>query len=189
MAGAIMAGLFVPRPAAAHTPGLSTAAFDVQPDGRVEARLVFATAEPLRGTPLKDDDLRAFVLDGIEVDADGSACSATFRGAGVTEVDGLVLEASYACARGSSEIAVTLYYLSALAPAHREVARITAGSATNEAVLSGDRRAIALRLPADTLRVEREHQRRARLLTMMTATFALFMASLFVWRWRATRKA
>jgi hypothetical protein len=182
-----MAGLFLPRPAAAHTPGLSTADFDVEPDGRVEARLVFATAEPLRGIPLKDDDLRAFVTDGVEVDADGAACAPTFRGAGVTEVDGLALEASYACPPEPAEIAVTLYYLSALGPAHREIARITAGSATSEAVLSGDRRAIALRLPADTHRAQR--LRRARHVTVVTAAFAVFMAGLFVWRWRATRKA
>jgi hypothetical protein len=186
MGVAIMAAIVLPRPAAAHTPGLSTAAFDVQPDGRVDARLVFATAEPFRGTPLRDDDLRAFVLDGIEVDADGSACPATFRGAGVTEVDGLVVEASYACAQGPGVVAVTLYYLSSLGPAHREVARITAGSATSEAVLSSDRRAMALRLPTSTVHVQR--LRRERLLTMVTAAFALFMASLFVWRWRATRK-
>jgi hypothetical protein len=187
MAAAIMAGQLIPRPAAAHTPGLSTASFDVQPDGRVEARLVFASAEPLRGTPLRDEDLRAFVLDGVEVTADGAACAATFQGAGVTEADGLALEASYACPPGAGDVEATLYYLSALGPAHREVARITAGSATSEAVLSGDRRAIGLRLPADTLRAKR--LRKGRLLTLVTAAFAVFMVGLFVWRWRATRKA
>jgi hypothetical protein len=183
----IMAGLLVARPGAAHTPGVSTATFDVEPDGRVEARLVFASTEPLHGTALRDEDLRAFVLDGVEVTADGSTCAATFLRAGVTEEDALALEASYACPAGAGEIAATLYYLSALGPAHREIARITSGSATSEAVLSGDRRAIALRLPGDTPRAKR--LRKERLLTIVTAAFAVFMVALFVWRWRASRKA
>ena len=105
--------------------GVSTASFDVQPDGRVEARLVFASAEPLAGTPLREEDLRAFVLDGVGVSTDGAVCPATFLGAGQTEVDGsgnLVLEASYACPRVIGEVSgidVTLYYLSALGPRRR----------------------------------------------------------------------
>jgi hypothetical protein len=196
MAAVMMAGVSVARPAEAHMQGLSTASFDVQPDGTVEASLVFASAEALRGTPLKDEDLRAFVLDGVAVTADGAACPGTFRGAGPSEGDGLVLEADFACPRelvaqgggvGGSEITATLYYLSALGPAHREIARISAGSATSEAVLSGDHRAIALRLPGDPLLAKR--LRKARLLTVLTAVFAAFLAALFVWRWRATRKA
>lgn len=173
--------------------GVSTASFDVQPDGRVEARLVFASAEPLAGTPLREEDLRAFVLDGVGVSTDGAVCPATFLGAGQTEVDGsgnLVLEASYACPRVIGEVSgidVTLYYLSALGPAHREIARITAGGATSEEVLSADHRAIALRLPGDTLRARR--LQRGRLLTIVSAAFAALVAALFVWRWRATRKA
>jgi hypothetical protein len=198
MAAVMMAGVSVARPAEAHMQGMSTASFDVQPDGTVEAQLVFASTEPLRGTPLKDEDLRAFILDGVAVTADGVACPATFRGAGPgpeTGGDALVLEADFACPREAaghsdgtaSDITATLYYLSALGPAHREVARISAGSATSEAVLSGDHRAIALRLPGDPLLAKR--LRKARLLTVVTAVFAAFLAALFVWRWRATRKA
>jgi hypothetical protein len=193
MAAAMMAGLVVSRPAAAHTPGLSTASFDVQPDGRVEARLVFASADLLQGGPrlaLRAEsgaDILAFVTEGVEVTADGAVCQATLHDAGLREGDGFAIDASYACPAGAGEIAATLYYLSSLGPAHREIARITAGSATSEAVLSGDRRAIALRLPVDTLRAKR--LRNGRRLTMVTAAFAVFMAGLFVWRWRATRKA
>ena len=198
-----MGGLLGPCPASAHTAGISSATFDVQPDGRVDAQLVFASAEPLHGTPLRDEDLRAFVLDGVEVRADGAACAPVpglwSRGpspetaAPTTFLDSsgdLVLEFSYACPGPASEIAaidVTLYYLGALGPAHREVARITAGSATSEAVLSGDHRAIALRLPGDTRRTK--HLRRGKLLVAVTAAFAAFLGLLFVWRWRATRKA
>ena len=188
-----MGGALWPCPAAAHSAGISTASFDVQPDGRVDARLVFASAEPLHGTPLRDEDLRAFVLDGVEVTADGAACTPELPDAGPAGLDAagdLVLDATYACPAPASEIGaieVTLYYLSALGPAHREVARITAGSATSEAVLSGDHRAIALRLSGDTRRTK--HLRRGKLLVAVTAAFAAFLGALFVWRWRATRKA
>jgi hypothetical protein len=193
MAAAIIGGLLAPCPAFAHTAGVSTASFDVQPDGRVDGRLVFASAEPLHGTPLRDEDLRAFVLDGVEITADGAACAATLQDAGLAGIDetgDLVLEVSYACPGPTSEIGsieVTLYYLSALGPAHREVARITAGNATSEAVLSGDHRAIALRLSGDMRRTK--HLRRGKLLVAVTAAFAAFLGALFVWRWRATRKA
>jgi hypothetical protein len=190
IAAAMMGGVLVSCPASAHTTGMSTASFDVQPDGRIDARLVFASAEPLRGTPLRDEDLRAFVLDGVEVTADGTACTPTFRDAEGDDRGDLVLEASYACPAPASEIGaieVTLYYLSALGPAHREVARVTAGSATSEAVLSGDHRAIALRLSGGTRRTK--GLRRGRLLVAVTAAFAALMGGLFVWRWRATRKA
>jgi hypothetical protein len=193
MAAVMMTGLVVSRPAAAHTPGLSTASFDVLPDGRVDARIVFASADLLQGGPRLDlraqpgADILPFVVEGIEVTADGAVCQVTLHDAGLTEADGFAIDASYACPAGAQEIAATLYYLSTLGPAHRQVARITAGSATSEAVLSSDRRAIALRLPVDTLRAKR--LRHGRLLTIVTAVFAVFMVGLFAWRWRATRKA
>jgi hypothetical protein len=151
------------RPARAHTVGLSLADFDVQPDGSVEALLTFATAEPLGGISLDrdrdgrvgpgdlaaaQDDLRAFLQQGVEVDADGTACPQEFREATVSETDALLLRGTFACPRGAEEIGATLYYLSALRRGHREVARITAGSETVTEVLTGERRAIALRLPA-----------------------------------------
>ncbi len=180
--------LLVPRPGVAHTPGLSVAELDVEPDGHVEARLTFATAEPLAGTRLTDEDLRAFVMDGVDVTGDGARCEATFRGASVTEVDGLLLEASYACPQGAREIAVTLYYLSALRPGHREVARIVGPPGSNasvEGVLTGDRRSLTLRLPGAA--PSRADMRLGRRVLAITAAFAAFMVSLFIWRWRATR--
>ena len=154
---------------------------------------MFASAEPLNGTPLRDDDLRAFVLDGVDVAADGSRCDATWRGSYPTEGDGLALDASYACAPGASEVAVTLYYLSALPAGHREVARIVAPGASIEGVLAGDRRALSLRLPAAAAgargRAPADRAaRKVRQLTVLSAVFAAFMVALFVWRWRATRK-
>ncbi len=193
--------LFVARLGAAHTPGLSQASFDVLPGGRVEARLTFASAEPLGGVVLDrgrdgvvtaDDvaaasaDLAKFVLDEVDVTADGARCPATFREASLQEVDGLVLEATYACPEDAAHIEATLYYLGGLSRSHREVARISAGSATTEALLSAEKRAIAMDLPVDEARAQR--RRKGRILVFAAALFAATMLVLFVWRWRAGRK-
>jgi hypothetical protein len=185
----VIAGLFLPRQGRAHTPGLSMAELTVEADGQVEARLTFASAEPLGKTTLREDDLRAFVLDGVDVTADGARCEPAYGGSSLTEGDGLLLGASYACPAGAAEIGVTLYYLSALPPGHREVARIHGPPGSHvsaEAVLTADHRALSLTLP------DADRGRRAGLRTkliVLTAGFAVLMLSLFVWRWRATRKA
>jgi hypothetical protein len=202
----VMASLFLARPAAAHTPGLSTAEFSVGAGGRVDARLVFATSEPLGALRLDRDrdgvvgpedveaaraDLAAFVADGVDVsaalhDQAGVRCPGTFRDAVLTEVDGLVLTATYACPEEAPTIEVTLFYLSALPRGHRELARITAGGATTEAVLSGERRALAMDLPDDGRAARAEARRRkGRQLIALTAVFTALMLALFVWRWRA----
>lgn len=184
----VITGLFLPRQGRAHTPGLSVAELEVAADGHVDARLTFASAEPLGKTTLREEDLRAFVLDGVDVTADGARCEPTYRGSSLTEGDGLLLQASYACPESATEIGVTLYYLSALPRGHREIARILGppGSrASAEAVLTGDHRALSLTLP------EAAHRRRDGVrtkLVALTAGFAVLMLSLFVWRWRAGRK-
>jgi hypothetical protein len=183
--------LSVPRLAGGHTPGLSAAEFQVTPSGPVEARLTFANAEPLGPShALRDADLRAFVLDGIDVTADAARCEGAYRGASVTEGDGLLLEAVYDCAPGATMLQVTLYYLSALPAGHREIARILGPPdryASIEGVLTGDRRALTLLLPTDPARVRRE--RTGSRIMWLTAVFAAVMVSLVVWRWRATRKS
>ena len=169
------------------------AELDVGADGPVDARLTFSSAEPLGKTTLRDEDLRAFVLDGVDVTADGARCEASYRGSTPTEGDGLVLGASYACPAGAAEIGVTLYYLSTLPPGHREIARIRGppgSGASVEGVLTGDHRALSLRLPPGSESADRE-RRRAGVRTKVVAVttgFAVVMLSLFVWRWRATRK-
>jgi hypothetical protein len=161
-AGVLLLGLVTfSRVVRAHSVGLSTADFSVEGDGSVQARLTFATAEPLGGLSLDRDhdgvvtqedvaaardDLRAFLLQGVEVDADGSACSASFRDADLSERDGLVLEASFACPRDSEVVEVTLFYLNALPSGHREIGRMVAGERTASAVLTADHRAMALRV-------------------------------------------
>ena len=174
--------------------------FEVEPNGSVEARFTFATVEPLGGISLDRDhdgmvtpgdveaaseDLRGFLLEGVDVSADGSRCAPTFHGATLSEVDGIVLEASYAC-RPAAHVEATLYYLSTLPAGHREIARITAGSAVNQAVLAGDRRAIEVAVPGAP-GADVAAKRRAHILVEITAGFAVFMIGLFVWRWRATQ--
>jgi len=184
----VVTGLFLPRPGRAHTPGVSVAELQVEADGHVDARLTFASLEPLGATTLRQEDLRAFVLDGVDVTADGARCEPVYRGSSVTEGDGLLLEASYACPPGAAAIGVTLYYLSALPRGHREVARIVGppGSrAVAEAVLTGDHRGLSLTLPEAGPR--HPGGLPAKLLAL-TAGFAVLMLALFAWRWRATRK-
>ena len=154
------------------------------PDGHIDGKITFASAEPLDGTPLRDEDLKGFLMDGVEVAADGSRCEGAFGGSSVTESDGLLLEARYDCPAGATLIEVTLYYLNTLGRGHREVARIVAAGNSAEGLLTGDRRALSLQLPT----APRPRARNGRRLIVLTASFLAFMLGLFVWRWRATRK-
>lgn len=158
-----MSVLGAPRAGLAHTPGLSTADFSVLPSGRVEGRLTFASAEPLGTLALGGGDgvvtaagvsaanmgLQAFVLDGIDVTADGERCAARFEGAALTEIDGLTLRAAYACPSRARYVEATLYFLSELPEGHREIARISAGGRSTEAVLTARQRAVGIELPAE----------------------------------------
>jgi hypothetical protein len=159
----VMALVLLPRFGRAHTVGVSVAELSVEPSGVVNARFMFASAEPLGMLLDRDhdgvvsgaevfaarDDLKAFLQGGVDVTADGERCPASFGDATLTDLDGLVLPASYACPGDAAQIELTLYYLSGLPRGHRQIARIGAGSATAEAVLTGDHRALALRLPED----------------------------------------
>lgn len=162
------------------------AEFDVTPEGPVAAHITFASAEPLNGTPLRDDDLKSFLAQGIDVVADGTRCEGTFQGSSLTETDGLRLDAMYDCPP-ASRVEVTLYYLSALSAGHREIARIVASGASVEGVLTADRRALALDIPRRAPRTDL-HARTARRLVVLYAVFTVLMLALFVWRWRATRR-
>jgi hypothetical protein len=172
--------------------------FEIQPDGEVQAQLTLASAEPLGAFVLDRDhdgvvspgdivaardDLRAWLLDGVEVDADGTACAPTFHRASLTEADGLLLQASYACPSDAGQIEATLYYLSAQTRGlpHKSVARIVSGSTTTEAVLTGERRAIALRLPGGAHRAA--HLPR----DILVAAAVLVLLAWASRRWRAAR--
>jgi hypothetical protein len=203
--GIAISALLLPPGARAHTPGLSMADFEVRADGQVQARLTFslASAEPLAGTRLDRDgdgvvtpddllaardDLRAFVAEGVEVAADGSPCEGTFRGASLSEVDGLELRAAYACPGGPAVVQATLYYLSASAAGpRRALARILSGGATTEGVLTGERRAISLHLTRADRPQARIRTLPSRLVFVPVVGVAL---ALLAWRsriWRAAR--
>jgi hypothetical protein len=158
----VMGLLLLPRFGWTHTPGVSTANFEVLPGGGVEAHLAFSSAEPLGSLTLAQsggggvaasdqgvfrDEMRALFFERIDVTADGSRCPATFHDASLAPPDGVALEASYACPLGAAEVAVTLYYLSELPPGHREVVRIVAGTSSTEAILAADRRGLVLKVP------------------------------------------
>lgn len=166
--GCILATVLSALPARAHSPGLSTGDWVIYPDGRVEASLVFASAEALtvrgRGGVVLDRnhdgvvtdeelagaraDLEQFVSEGVGVDADGDACPGRLAGAQLTSGDGLELDAAFTCGKLPRRLTVTLYFLSDLAASHREVARIALGSLTEQKLLSPTDRQIALTLPA-----------------------------------------
>ncbi len=188
-----------PRLARGHTAGLSTASFEIEPNGRVEGRLTFATAEALSGIHLdgnhdrvvtpdevkaNGEELARFVLDGVDVSADGTPCPASYEGAEIDQIDGLLLRAGFDCPADATRVTATLYYLSRLPPTHREVARIVAGETTAQAVLSGDHRAVELTLPARTPAAK---GRTARVLVFWASAAAAALVVLYVSR-RAARK-
>jgi hypothetical protein len=202
--------LFLSCPARAHTPGLSVADFDVHSDGEVEAHLIFATAQPLAGISLDRDrdgvvtdddiavardDLSALLVQGVEVLADGSPCAPTFRDAQRTEVDAVELRGSYACPADAAEIEVTLYYLSALPGSakspHRGIARIIAGSVMTEAILTGENRRIALRIPqpASGPRAHGAARKRANALAWSFVAVVIGILAYRARRWRIGRSA
>jgi len=197
--------LLASRDAAAHTLGVSQSDFVVQPDGSVEAELVFAQREALPNLVLDrnyDDrvsedeleaarpDLERLVKEGIEVDAGGRACPASLESAELIEGDGLRLRARYACPAGGSKIALTFFFLSEL-KSHKHAARISAGSASAQKLLNPMNRFLSLDVPESARPVEAPRKvdgwRRTALM-VTTAVFVIFMAGLFYWRWRARAK-
>jgi hypothetical protein len=176
------AAILLPRSAAAHTPGVSQGEFELHADGTVAAHLVFATAEVVDAAAQSDP--HAFLAQGADVVADGDRCTLGPAAAEPTETDGLAIDATYACRAGASRVDVTLYFLSALRPGHRQVVRITAGSATAQKVLTGTSRTVGIDVPADMRPAAR---RRGTALTVLTAAFCAFMVALFIWRFIATR--
>jgi len=183
--------------------------FEVHEDGQVHALLIFASAEPLGGLALDRDgdgvvtvdevsaardELRVFFLQEVGVDADGSPCAATFRDASLTDVDGLLLRATYACPSDATDVEATLYYLSgasgsqpgARPNAARVIARIEAGSAMTEGVLTGQHRAIALHIVGHE-GVRQRKTRRAGVLAVAAVLVGLLAYGL--WRRRSARAA
>ncbi len=189
--------------ASAHTSGLSQSELVVGRDGAVDARLVFAAVEITAAasldanhdgeiTPAEIDaarpDLKKLVLDGVEVKADGRACPASFRGAELTEADGLVLEARYACPPDARTIEATLFLLSELRPGHRHVALLSAGERSSQKLLSGTNRSLTLELPPAAVRVAPSSSWRRTAAVVLAVVWTIGLFVLIAWRWRRGRR-
>ncbi len=188
--------------ALAHTTGISQSELVVGSNGAVDARFVFAAVEIANAasldanhdgeiTPAELDaarpDLKKLVLDGVEVKADGRACPAAFRGVELTEADGLVLDARYACPPDARTIEATLFLLSELRPGHRHVAVLSAGERSSQKLLSGTNRSVSLDLPARPTQIASPWGWRRTTLVVVTVVWFIGMVALFVWRWRRAK--
>jgi hypothetical protein len=186
MGVSVIALLFLPRLGLAHTPGLSLAELEVDARGQVEARLTFSSAELPPG-----QDLQTFVMEGLDVSADGERCNATYGGSSLAEGDGRVLEATYACAPGAAAIVATFYYAGTLPRGHRVVARIVGppdSHAEAEGVITAEHRALALTLPEPAGSERGQLERRARLWRVGLGVMVP-SAALLLWLFFGRRRA
>ena len=190
-------------PALAHTTGVSQSDFTVGPDGAVDAQLVFAAAEIAGAVALDANhdgtvteaeladarsDLKRIVMDGVEVKADGAACPGAFVKAELTELDGLVLAARYACPAGARAIEVTLYVLSELRPEHRHVARISGGGVVAQKMMSGTNRSAMLEVPPSGTARPKPAAWKRTTLVIVSAVWAVGTIAFVIWRRRRLKR-
>lgn len=119
--------------AVAHEPGVSRSTLTERADGTVHGQFTFAASEARSAL-----DKGGHVA--IDVRADGDPCS---PGAvtETTDVDDLVFDEDFACARATSSIVATARFLDRLGKAHENIASLEAfGDSGNIAseFLSGD---------------------------------------------------
>jgi hypothetical protein len=177
MAALCLSAFSAPRAARAHTTGISQADFVVEPDGRVAATLVFAANE----LTIPAADHARFVTEGVGVSADGSPCAASFVGSHAVEMDGVELDATFACAKGAREVEVVVYLFNDLAQGHRMAASMTSGALSSYRLLSGDHRLIALTL-GERKPVLSEAKSVA--LVVVSSVFLAVLLGACVWRFR-----
>jgi hypothetical protein len=159
LALAIGVALLASRDARAHTTGMSQADFTLGPDGIVDARLIFAASELASAYPLdrnKDGevtreelktarpDLEKLVEGGIGVTADDQPCEGRLDSVELVEGDGLSIAATFQCPKDPGTVAVTMFLLTELRGGHRQAVRISAGSITEQKVLTGTARYVSL---------------------------------------------
>lgn len=141
----------VPRAAFAHAIGLSKGDYVVAPSGAVDAELTFARGDVLALVPSLDANRDANVDDaelaaaraelaraissGVVVRGDGNACPAALLEASLTEADGIVVRAAFACAPSPAIVAIDLPLLESLPHGHRHVARAQRGDAVVDEML------------------------------------------------------
>ena len=155
-----LAALGIAGAASAHDTGLSQSDFTVEGDA-VRAHLVLA-APDLEALLDADHDGRVTLaeVDGgraglaslvrdTEVTAGGAPCPGALEGVSVEGVDGVAIDARFACPAGATgELAVTLHWLGARPPGHRHVARLVSGKRTMSAVLDAQRQGTSIAMDA-----------------------------------------
>ncbi|CAN5200543.1 hypothetical protein BH09MYX1_BH09MYX1_39410 [soil metagenome] len=126
--------------AAAHDLGYSTSDFDVGPGGIVDARFTFAAAD------LAQTNEVDFLAKGIELRADDTPCAGTVDRYEPTGADGIDVRVTFHCPANAHAMELTLFLLEDLRETHRNVARLTAGPRTAQAILSPKSRTLRLQL-------------------------------------------
>ena len=106
--------------------------------GGVHGRFTFAAV----------DAKNAFDRDGhvsIDVKTDGASCA---PGPATTtpDGDGVIIDEDFACARATSSIEATLYFVTELEGTHEDVARIATADSSHEELLRAPHRTIVLEL-------------------------------------------
>lgn len=137
----------LPAAALAHQAGVSYGTWTARADGvdlRVRLRadeLVAAAPEraPRDGTPTNEERLARVFLEGVRASRAGAACGAEAGPARRVAPDGLELEARLRCPAAGAEIQVELEILSRLPPGHVHLARVAAGSRTQERIADAGR--------------------------------------------------
>ena len=126
--------------ARAHAHGANVSRTDlVENDRGVHARFSFAAV----------DAKNAFDRDGhvsIDVKTDGVSCAPGPATTTPDGADGVIVEEDFACARATSSIEATLYFVTELGGTHEDVAMITAPELTHEELLRAPHRTILLEL-------------------------------------------
>lgn len=154
--------LLFAAPADAHQVGLSQGQYTFEA-GQAVAHVVLSRTDVLSLVPSADTDrdgqLGAAELTAIEPTlADrfekevlpsrgGHPCTLESFRATLTEEDGAEATATYTCEAQFGEAKVDLPLLASLGVGHRQVAKITSGASTSEALLHKDARTLGMEIP------------------------------------------
>jgi len=149
------------RQASAHAVGLSTGEYTAH-GAFLTARTAFAKNELALLVPGLDHDsdghitaaevadahelLTAKILGRIHVTQMGAVCNPTLEDAGLTEQDGILISARWACPKGDQPFQIDLAILDDLQRGHRHVARTVSGPNVHDDVLFGDQRTLTIAL-------------------------------------------
>jgi hydrogenase/urease accessory protein HupE len=147
------------RDASAHAVGLSTGEYTAH-GSLLTTKLAFARGEVASLVPTLDknsdghitasevdgahDLITAKILQRIHVTQLKADCTPKLDDAGLTENDGILIGAHYACPKENEAFQVELLILDDLARGHRHVARTVSGSNVHDEVLFGDQRTLTI---------------------------------------------